>query len=93
MAEQATPLRGNPGFAGETGDFAGLSEADVRGAAVTANRPLEGGHPGGVCSYPYQLVHRQPDAALFEGPYRERLDKIRSRYPDARAGNPRSSER
>jgi NADH:ubiquinone oxidoreductase subunit E len=83
MAEQTTPLRGNPGFAGETGDFAGLSEADVRGAAVTADRPVEGGHAGGVCSYPYQLVHKQPDAPLFEGPYRERLDKIRSRYPDA----------
>jgi NADH-quinone oxidoreductase E subunit len=83
MAETTTPLRGNPGFAGETGEFETLSEGDVRGVAVTAGRPIEGGHPAGVCTYPYQLLHKQPDAPLFEGPYRERLDKILSRYPDA----------
>jgi NADH-quinone oxidoreductase E subunit len=83
MAEQTTPVVGNPGFAGETGDFNGLSEADIRGTALTAGRPLEGAHPGGACSYPYQLVQKRPDAPLFEGPYRERLDKILSRYPDA----------
>ena len=32
MAEQKTPVIGNPGFAGETGDFK-LTEADVRGHA------------------------------------------------------------
>jgi NADH-quinone oxidoreductase E subunit len=83
MEVKNTPLLGgNPGFAGETGDFGHLSEADVRGAGFVGKRPVEGGHPGGVCSYPYQLAERQPDAPLFEGPYRERLDKILSRYPD-----------
>jgi NADH-quinone oxidoreductase E subunit len=83
MEVKVTPLLGgNPGFAGETGEFGHLSEADVRGTALIGKRPVEGGHPGGVCSYPYQLAERQPDAPLFEGPYRERLEKIRSRYPD-----------
>src|SRR5690606_14362276 len=31
------------------------------------------------------LAEKNPDAPLFEGPYRERLDKILSRYPDRRA--------
>ena len=83
MADQKTPVLGNPGFAGETGDFKGLDEAGVRGTAVTSNRPVEGRGDGGVCSYPYQLLHKTPDAPLFEGPYAERLASIRSRYPDA----------
>ncbi|MEX0907583.1 MAG: NAD(P)H-dependent oxidoreductase subunit E [Gemmatimonadota bacterium] len=82
-AGERTPLRGNPGFAGETGDFRDLDEAAIRGTAQTAGRPLEGGHPGGAGAYPYQLLEKNPDAPLFEGPYRERLEKIRSRYPDA----------
>ncbi|HSJ09255.1 MAG TPA: NAD(P)H-dependent oxidoreductase subunit E [Longimicrobiales bacterium] len=82
MAEQTTPVIGNPGFAGETGDF-NLTEADVRGLAHVGVRPLEGAHPGGAASYPYQLATKDPDATLFEGPYAERLEKIRSRYPDA----------
>ena len=84
MNENQTPLTRNPGFAGETGDFSTLTEADVRGAAHVGLRPPEGRAPGGACSYPYQLATRAPGALLFEGPYLERLDKIRSRYPDAR---------
>ena len=82
MAELKTPVRGNPGFAGETGDFQ-LSEEDVRGSTYFAGRPTEGHDAGGVCAYPYQLLHKQPDAPLFTGPYRTRLDRIRARYPDA----------
>lgn len=84
MAEGVTPLTANPGFAGETGEFGELTEADVRGSAYTANRPLEGAPGGGVCAYPYQLARRDPEAPLFEGPYLERLEKIRARYPDSR---------
>ncbi|HSM36597.1 MAG TPA: NAD(P)H-dependent oxidoreductase subunit E [Longimicrobiales bacterium] len=74
----------NPGWAGETGQFEGLSESDVRGTAYVGTRPLEGRAAGAAPSYPYQLAERDPDAPLFEGPYRERLEKILSRYPDAR---------
>src|SRR5688572_24112874 len=78
-----TPLKGgNPGFAGELGDFGHLKEEDVRGSAFVGKRPLEGGPAGGAASYPYQLAEKNPDAPLFEGPYRERLNKIISRYPD-----------
>jgi len=31
------------------------------------------------------LVEKHPESPLFEGPYRERFDKILTRYPDARA--------
>lgn len=75
----------NPGWAGETGDYSHLTEADVRGTEYVGERPLEGGHPGGACCYPYQLADKSPDAPLFEGPYRERLDKILSRYPTKQA--------
>jgi len=77
--------RRNPGWAGETGDFPGLTEADIRGTAYVGVRPLEGGHPSGACSYPYQRAERDPDAPLFEGPYAERLEKILSRYPNRQA--------
>jgi len=76
-----TVVRGNPGFAGETGDFQ-LSEADVRGSAFVANRPVEGGDNGGINAYPYQLLQKNPDAELFAGPYRARMDRIKARYPD-----------
>ena len=76
-----TAVRGNPGFAGETGDFQ-LSEADVRGSAFVANRPVEGGDNGGINAYPYQLLQKNPDAELFAGPYRARMDRIKARYPD-----------
>jgi NADH-quinone oxidoreductase E subunit len=82
MADK-TPLKGgNPGWAGELGDFAHLSEEDVRGTAFIGKRPPEGRAAGGAASYPYQLAESQPNAKLFEGPYRERLNKIISRYPD-----------
>lgn len=78
-----TPLKGgNPGFAGELGDYAHLSEEDVRGSAFVGKRPPEGGPAGGVNSYPYQIAEKHPEAKLFEGPYRERLNKIISRYPE-----------
>ncbi|MGQ0813970.1 MAG: NADH-quinone oxidoreductase subunit NuoE family protein [Gemmatimonadota bacterium] len=82
MSEK-TPLKGgNPGWAGELGDFANLKEEDVRGTSFIGKRPLEGGPAGGAASYPYQLAEKHPEAKLFEGPYRERLNKIISRYPD-----------
>ena len=78
-----TPLKGgNPGFAGELGDYGHLGEADVRASNFVGRLPLEGGIGGGVCAYPYQLAQRNPDAPLFEGPYRERLRKIIARYPE-----------
>lgn len=80
-----TALTDNPGWAGETGDFPHLKEADVRGTAFVGKRPLDGGHPGASCSYPYMLAEKRPEAPLFEGPYRERLEKIKSRYPEKRA--------
>jgi NADH-quinone oxidoreductase E subunit len=83
MTDPKPPVPGNPGFAGETGDFGHLTEADVRGTAYVGRRPLDGGHPGAAGAYPFQLAERAPDAPLFEGPYAERLTKIRSRYPDA----------
>jgi NADH-quinone oxidoreductase E subunit len=81
MADPTTPVLGNPGHAGETGEFQRLTEADIRGSSYVGQRPLEGRHAGAAASYPFQLAHRQPDAPLFEGAYRVRLDKIVSRYP------------
>jgi NADH-quinone oxidoreductase E subunit len=75
----------NPGFAGETGDFEHLTEADIRGTDYLKGRPLSGGQPGGAGAYPYILARRDPGAELFSGPYAERLEKILSRYPDKRA--------
>jgi NADH-quinone oxidoreductase E subunit len=81
VAGERTPVIGNPGHAGETGEFDGLTEADVRGSAFVGERPTDGGHPGAASSFPFQVVHRDAEAPLFEGPYRERLDKIIGRYP------------
>jgi NADH-quinone oxidoreductase E subunit len=77
------PFR-NPGWAGNTGEF-DLTESQVRGDDYVGVRPLDGGHPGGASTYPYMLKDRDPDAPLFEGPFKERLEKIRSRYPTAQA--------
>ena len=82
MADKTPLVGGNPGFAGELGDFSKLSEADVRGSAFVGKLPKEGGIGGGVCAYPYQLAERNPDAKIFEGPYRERMQKIIARYPE-----------
>lgn len=74
----------NLGWAGKTGDFE-LTEAEVRGSEYVGRRSPDGGHPSVAPSLPYMLVAKNPDAPLLEGPYRERLGKIRSRYPTARA--------
>ncbi len=74
----------NPGWAGNTGEFQ-LTEAQVRGDDYVGERPKEGTHPATAATYPYMLADKDPSAPLFEGPYRERWDKIRSRYPDARS--------
>jgi NADH-quinone oxidoreductase E subunit len=74
----------NPGWAGNTGEF-DLTEDQVRGDDFVGSRPLAGAHPAGAASYPYMLADKHPESPLFEGPYRERFDKILTRYPDARA--------
>ena len=74
----------NPGWVGNTGEF-DLTEADVRGSDYAGDPPPDGGHPSVAPSLPYMLVKKNPDAPLFEGPYLERFEKIRSRYPTARA--------
>ncbi len=77
------PFR-NPGWAGNTGEF-DLSEDDVRGGRYVGELPPEGRHPSTSAAHPFMLVERDPRAPLFEGPYRERYEKIRSRYPTAMA--------
>jgi NADH-quinone oxidoreductase subunit E len=77
------PFR-NPGWAGNTGAF-DLSEEQIRGDDYVGVRPADGGHPSGAATYPYMKADKSPEAPLFEGPYRERLDKILSRYPESRA--------
>jgi NADH-quinone oxidoreductase E subunit len=48
-------------------------------------QPPEGWDHGGIGAYPYQRAERDPAAPLFEGPYRERLEKLLERYPNRRA--------
>ena len=74
----------NPGFAGNVGEF-DLTEADVRGTSFVGDRPKDGGHASVSSSYPYMLTKKDPEAPLFEGPYQERFEKIRGRYPTAQA--------
>lgn len=74
----------NPGWAGNSGDFR-LTEAELRGDDYVGVRPPEGGHPSGVSTYPYMKSETDPNAPLFEGPHRERFEKIRGRYPEIRA--------
>ncbi len=83
MTDRTNPFQ-NPGWAGNTGDF-DLSEEQVRGDDYVGNRPLDGGHASVSASYPYMLAGKRPEAPLFEGPYLERFQKIRTRYPDAQA--------
>lgn len=71
-------------WAGERGDFAHLSEGEVRGTTYIGDRPLEGEVPGSACAFPYMLEDKNPDAPLFEGPYQARFEKILANYPDAR---------
>ena len=84
MSEARKTPFNNPGWAGNTGEFE-LTEAQVRGDDYVGTRPPEGGHPSGTSAYPYMLAEKDPEALLFEGPYKERFEKIRSRYPDARS--------
>ena len=74
----------NPGWSGNTGEY-DLTEEQVRGIDFVGIRPREGAHPAGAATYPYMLEEKHPDAPLFEGPYRERLEKILTRYPNKRA--------
>jgi NADH-quinone oxidoreductase E subunit len=77
------PFR-NPGWAGNTGDF-DLTEDQVRGDEFVGARPAAGGHPSGSAAYPYMLADKRPEAPLFEGEYRERFEKILTRYPTKQA--------
>jgi NADH-quinone oxidoreductase E subunit len=74
----------NPGWAGNTGEF-DLTEAEVRGDDFVGKRPKHGGHPSGAGTLPYMLAEKHPEAPLFEGEHKERLDKILTRYPDKQA--------
>lgn len=74
----------NPGWAGNTGEF-DLTEDQVRGSDFVGERPKHGGHPSGSATMPYMLPEKNPDAPLFEGEYRERFDKILTRYPSKQA--------
>jgi len=78
-----TPFK-NPGWAGNTGEFE-LTEDQVRGDDFVGARPVDGGHPSGAATYPYMLPDKEPEAELFVGEYRERFDKILSRYPTKQA--------
>lgn len=82
--ETRTPPR-NPGFAGITGEFPHLTEAQIRGTDYVGIRPRDGGHAAVAGTLPYQIADRDPEAPIFEGPYAERLEKILSRYPDRQA--------
>jgi len=74
----------NPGWAGNTGEF-DLSEDQVRGDDFAGDRPKAGGHASGASSYPFMMADKEPEAALFEGEYKERFEKILTRYPNKQA--------
>jgi NADH-quinone oxidoreductase E subunit len=74
----------NPGWAGNVGEY-DLTEEQVRGIDFVKTRPLEGGHAAGSATYPYMLEKKDPEAALFEGPYQVRFEKILTRYPTRQA--------
>ena len=74
----------NPGWAGNTGDF-DLTEDQVRGDDFVGTRPRDGGHPSVSATFPYMLPEKNPDTPLFEGAYRERFEKILTRYPTQQA--------
>ncbi len=78
-----TPFK-NPGFAGNTGEFE-LTEAQVRGDDFVGTRAPEGGHAAGTPSYAFMKAEKDPEAPLFEGPFKERFEKILTRYPEKRA--------
>jgi NADH-quinone oxidoreductase E subunit len=74
----------NPGWAGNTGEF-DLSEEQVRGDDFVGDRPKAGGHASGASSYPFMMADKEPEAPLFEGEYKERFEKILTRYPNKQA--------
>jgi NADH-quinone oxidoreductase E subunit len=74
----------NPGWAGNTGEF-DLTEAQVRGDDFVGERPKHGGHASGAGTLPFMHAEKHPDAALFEGEYQERFEKILTRYPTKQA--------
>jgi NADH:ubiquinone oxidoreductase subunit E len=74
--------RQNPGWAGDTGEFAQLDEAAVRGTAFVGTRPKDGGLPVVAGTLPYQTAEKDPQAPIFVGPYEERLQKVLGEYPD-----------
>lgn len=74
----------NPGWAGNVGEY-DLTEDEVRGREYVGERKLEGGHAASSASYPFMLPEKNPDAVLFEGPYKKRFEKIRTRYPTVQA--------
>lgn len=73
------------GWAGEAGDFEHLTEADIRGTDYVGERPLDGGHPAVAGTLPFYRVEQDPNGALAEAQYRERFEKILSRYPNKQA--------
>ncbi len=75
----------NPGFAGDTGEFPALTEADVRGSDYVGIRPRDGGHASVAGTMPYMVADKAPEAPIFEGAYADRLEKVLSRYPDRQA--------
>lgn len=77
--------RQNPGFVGDTGEFGHLTADDVRGTKFIGVRPKDGGHPSVAGTLAYHTADKDPHAAIFVGPYEERLRKILTRYPDAQA--------
>jgi len=84
MSESRKIPFSNPGWAGNTGEF-DLTEAQVRGDEYVGERAPGGGHASGASTYPYMLAEKNPEAPLFEGAFKDRFEKIRSRYPDARS--------
>ena len=76
------PVQQNPGWAGDTGEFAQLSEDDVRGAGYVGVRPRDGGLAVVAGTLPYQVAEKNPEAPLFVGPYEERMARVLGEYPD-----------
>jgi NADH-quinone oxidoreductase E subunit len=75
----------NPGFAGDSGEFAHLTEGEIRGTDYVGQRPADGGHASVAGTMPYQVATSRADAPLFVGPYEDRLEKVIGRYPDRQA--------
>lgn len=83
--DKGCACRAERGWVGDVGDYSQLSEADVRGTEYVGARELDGGHPSGAGSVPFQSAQRHTDGTLFQGDYGKRLEKILSRYPERQA--------